>query len=229
MFTMMKTLFAGSAARNEAKLRDHYALDLIDQKIRETETTLKAAKATLASQIQRSRSETAQRDALNTRIKDLVSRAQQAMEAGDKNLAHDAAAAIADMENEAAVRTNTLTSLNQQIERIHLAVEKSQRRLIDLKQGAMTAKSVRAEQKTNVAIARSLPNAPAREAQDLIDEVLAKDSPSDLADIFEEIEDNVTHKTIEERLGDAGFGSKSKVSAEDVLARFSNSHRKAKK
>ena len=229
MFAMMKTLITGSAARNEAKLRDHYALELIDQKIRETETGLKAAKATLATQIQRVRSETKQNDMLTTRISDLTKRTQKAVDAGDMGLAQDAAAAIADLENEQVTRKATLERLNHQIERLRLSVEKSQRRLVDLKQGAMTAKAVRSEQTANTAIARNLPSAPAREAQELIDDVLAKDSPSDLDEVYDEIDQGLTHSNIEDRLGNAGHGDKTKVSSADVLARFSNGTKKAKK
>ena len=220
MFAMFKTLVAGNAARSEAKLRDHYALDLIDQKIRETEAALKAAKATLAMQIQRLRAESNQFDIITARIKSLIERTRKAITADNAPLAHDGATAIAELENEATVRNTTIERLKHQIERIRLSVEKAQCKVVDLKQGYISAKSVRSEQAASTAVARTLPNAPAREAQELIDEVLAKDSPSDLADIYEEIEDRVSHKSIEERMGDAGFGDKLKVSAADVLARF---------
>jgi phage shock protein A len=64
MFKTLSTLIAGVNARSEDRVRDAFAIELIDQKIREAEQSLKAAKATLASLIQRQRSEERQRDTL---------------------------------------------------------------------------------------------------------------------------------------------------------------------
>ena len=57
MFATLKVLFDGERARTEDRLKDTYAVELIDQRIREAEANLSAAKMTLASLIQRKRSE----------------------------------------------------------------------------------------------------------------------------------------------------------------------------
>ena len=69
MFKTLATLINGQNARAEDRVRDAFAIELIDQKIRETENSLRAAKATLASLIQRQRSEEKQHAALKMRIK----------------------------------------------------------------------------------------------------------------------------------------------------------------
>ena len=51
MLSTFRTLFVGANARAEDRLRDVYAIELIDQKIRETETQVHVAKSTLASLI----------------------------------------------------------------------------------------------------------------------------------------------------------------------------------
>ena len=56
MFRTLATLINGANARAEDRVRDAFAIELIDQKIREAETSLKAAKATLATLIQRQQS-----------------------------------------------------------------------------------------------------------------------------------------------------------------------------
>ncbi len=99
MFKTLSTLIAGVNARSGDRVRDAFAIELIDQKIREAETSLKAAKATLASLIQRQRSEERQRDALKNRIEDMMGRAQDAMDQGREDLATEAAQAVAQMEN----------------------------------------------------------------------------------------------------------------------------------
>ena len=93
MFKTLSTLIAGVNARSE--VRDAFTIELIDQKIREAEQSLKAAKATLASLIQRQRSEERQRDALKDRIKDMMGRAQSALDNGRDDLATEAASAVA--------------------------------------------------------------------------------------------------------------------------------------
>ena len=98
MFKTLSTLILGANARTEDRVRDAFAIELIDQKIREAEDNLKAAKATLASLIQRQRSEEQQRSGLQNRVNDLTKRAKVALDAGNEDMAIEAANAIAQME-----------------------------------------------------------------------------------------------------------------------------------
>ena len=143
MFTTLKTLFAGAQARADERITDHFALELIDQKIRETEAAVKAAKATLASLIQRANTESRQVETLNTRIASLLERAQSALDKGDDALATEAAQTIAQMENELSGRSETLARLEQKITRLRSSVEAGTRRVVDLKQGGPVALSCR--------------------------------------------------------------------------------------
>lgn len=222
MFATLKTLFAGQAARNETAIRNHYALDLIEQKIRETEVGLNTAKASLAALIQRHRAEAMQTKALSLRIDELMQRAKEALGKGLETLAGETAAAIATMENELARRSETVDRLDRKITSLRLRVEKGQRQLIDLRQGSISAKAIRAEQSATKAVAGALPGAPAKEAQDLIDGILDTEETAALADIFEEIEDDLGHRTLEDRLGASGCGAPTKVSADDVLAKLNS-------
>ena len=111
MFKTLSTLIAGVNARSEDRVRDAFAIELIDQKIREAEQSLTAAKATLASLIQRQRSEERQRDALKNRIKDMMGRAQSALDNGRDDLATEAASAVAQMENELTIVMKPVISL----------------------------------------------------------------------------------------------------------------------
>ena len=82
MFGTLKTLIRGANARAEDRVRESFSVELIDQKIRDAGDGLKAAKATLASLIQRQRAEERQIAALETRIADLLARGRQALTAG---------------------------------------------------------------------------------------------------------------------------------------------------
>ena len=108
MFKTLATLINGQHARTEDRVRDAFAIELIDQKIRESENSLRAAKATLASLIQRQRSENKQHESLKVRVNDLTKRAKEALDNDREDMAAEAARAIANMENELTVRSETL-------------------------------------------------------------------------------------------------------------------------
>ena len=82
MFGTLKTLITGANARAEEKVRDTYSIELIEQKNREAQTGLQAAKATLASLIQRGRAEMRQIEVLETRRKEMTGRAKDALKGG---------------------------------------------------------------------------------------------------------------------------------------------------
>ena len=220
MFQTFKTLFQGASVQSEKRVRDFYALDLIDQKIHETEQGLNAAKASLAALIQRHRAEEKQTKALENRIADLMSRAKEALDKKLTDLATETAGAVADMENELVRRKETVARLDQKITSLRLRVEKAQRRLIDLRQGAISAKAIRAEQNATRRVASAIPSAPAKEAQDLIDSIIGSENEEPLADIYEELDDDLNKRNLEDRLGASGCGDPTKTTAADVLAKL---------
>ena len=221
MLSTFRTLFAGANARAEDRLRDVYAIELIDQKIRETEAQVAAAKSTLASLIQRRRSEQKLLDMLRTRIATIMDRARAAVDAGQDALAQEAAQAIAEMENECAIRQGTLDRLETQATRLQASVEAGHRRVIDLKQGALQARAIRQEQTMQSKLHSTRHGtSPADEAQDLIDRVVGKDDPLEQAQILADINAGLNHSGLEDRMAEAGFGPATKVTASDVLRRL---------
>lgn len=220
MFRTFTTLFAGANARAEDRVRDVFAIELIDQKIREADSHLKAAKSTLASLIQRQRAETQHRLGLQTRITALTNRAQKALLADNIALAEEAAAAIAQMENELAVRDATLARLDQKILRLRNSIETGQRRIIDLKQGAIQARAVRREQDIQSRMSGRSGAGSVEEAEELIARVLGRDDPFEHGQILAEINADLGHTTLEDRMADAGFGPATRSTAADVLKRL---------
>ena len=221
MFRTLSTLIAGVNARSEDRVRDAFAIELIDQKIREAETSLKAAKATLASLIQRQRSEIRQRDTLNTRIKDMMTRAQQALEADREDLANEAAQAVAQMENELCQRDETCTRLDQKVVRLRNSIEAGHRRIIDLKQGAIQARAVRREQAIQSKLSSTIgATSSTEEAEELIARVMGRDDPFEQSEILREIDRDLGHETLTDRLADSGFGPTTRMTADDVLTRL---------
>ena len=141
MFNVLRTLFAGASARAEEQLVDTFAIDLIEQKIREADAGLAAAKNTLAALIVRQRNEQQTFDRLVAQITDLEARVRQALASGREDLATDGATAIAQLENEKAVRRDTLAQLANRIARTQSSVEKAHRRIVDLRQGMISARA----------------------------------------------------------------------------------------
>lgn len=221
MIATMRTLFTGASARAEQQLRDHYSIELIDQKIREADANLKAAKLGLASLIQRERSEARQVDGMAARITELSARAKAAMAGGRDDMAAQAAQAIADMENELTRRRETLARLEGRILQLRHSVETANRRIIDLKQGAVSARAVRHEQGIQKHLRRHLGGDTAMdEADALIGRVLGQDDPFEQGEILSQIDRELDHRDIGDRMSDAGFGAKGRSTAADVLERL---------
>lgn len=224
MFNVLKTLFAGASARAEEQLVDTFAIDLIEQKIREADAGLAAAKNTLAALIVRQRNEQQTLDRLEAQIADLEARVRQALANGREDLAADGATAIAQLENERAVRKDTLAQLANRVTRIQSSVEKAHRRIIDLRQGMISARAADAEHKAQKTLNRSLGSTAAvREAEELIARVMGRSDPLAEAEVLDEIDDGLSTSAVRDRLGAAGFGTKSKVDAEEVLKRLRSS------
>ena len=206
-----------------------HAIDLIELKIRESEQNLTAAKSTLAGLIVRQRSEEKALMRISNQIRDLEERAQTALADGKENLALEAAQAIADLENEKATRSGSLEALSDRIEKIRLSIEKSHRRLIDLRQGAMAAKATAAQHKAQRGLERSLGNTSTfREAEELIARVTGQADPFEEADILDEIDDSLAGKNTRDKLAEAGLGSPVKSRADDVLERLKAKDKKSK-
>ena len=221
MFSTLKTLMDGASARTEDRLKDAYAVELIEQRIREAEGNLSAAKVTLASLIQRKRSELKLVGALDGRIGDLTNRATEALEAGRDDLAAQAANAIAEMENERALRQSTIDALETRTGQLQLSVEAAHRRIVDLKQGAITARAVRREQKVQARLSKTVSGSSAAdEAEALIRRVVDQDDPFEQSEILGEIDRGLSGQNIAGRLEEAGFGPATKSTGASVLERL---------
>lgn len=219
MFATMRTLFAGANARMEERVRDEFSIELIDQKIREAENNLKTAKLALASLIQREKSESRQIAQLETKVADLTNRAEEALDKDREDLATQAAQAIADMQNELKRRRETVDRLEARIMQLRSSVETAHRRIMDLKQGAISARAVRREQGVQKRLVQHLGgNSAMDEADTLIKRVLGADDPFEQGEILQSIDRGLEHGDIADQMADAGIGNATKATAAQVLA-----------
>lgn len=221
MFGTLKTLFAGANARAEEQLKDTYAIELIDQKIREASGSLKAAKLSLASMIQQQRNEQRQAETLEEKIADMMTRAGEALKGDRPDLAETAAKAIAEMENELTMRKDTLARLDRRILQLRGSVERAHRRITDLKQGAIAARATRREQSLQKGLTRHAGGDTAMEdAEELIARVMGREDPFEQGEILREIDGDLGQDRIAEQMAEAGFGAATRSTAADVLKRL---------
>ena len=221
MLRTLRTLVMGANARAEDRVRDAFSIELIEQKIREAQDSLKAAKLTLANLVQRQRLETRHLDTLNGRIVDLEGRAKAALKDNNEARARQAANTIADMENERAVREETVRRLDSQIQRLEGSVESGHRRIIDLKQGAIQARAVRTERNIQGQLNRTLSSTNAApDAEELIKNVLGGNDPLEEAQILEEIDGKLDGSGLADRMAAEGYGPATRSTEDDVLARL---------
>ena len=161
---------------------------------------------------------------------DLEQRTRDALAAGKEALAHDAAALLAQLENERNVRERSLIASKEKAERMRLAIEKTHRQLIDLRQGLITAKSIESERKAIGYIKGDISaHSAIAEGEAVLKRLLGSPDPVDAIEALEEIEADLSGDTVMDRLSDAGFGDNGKVKANDILDRLKAETPKSKK
>lgn len=104
---------------------------------------------------------------------------------------------------------------------MRLSVERAHRRIIGLNQGMISARAIDAERKAQSRLNRSIGRtASLNEAEELLARIKGSSDPFEEASILDEIDGELRHEAIRERLAEASHGPATKVRAEDVLARL---------
>ena len=223
MWNTFITIFRGRAARAEHAFETDNAALIIEQKIREAEAGHAAAKRGLAALVARTKSEKKALDGVETRIADLTERTRLAVQTGKEKLAYDAAKLLAELENERTTRTRSLAGAEEKADRMRLALERTQRQLVDLQQGLITARSVEAERAAFKNMRGDLSaNSAIKEGDAVLKRLLQSDDPSAEVEALEEIEAELNGDAVFDRLASEGLGHPEKVRPEDILARFAD-------
>ena len=85
----------------------------------------------------------------------------------------------------------------------------------------ISARSVDAERKAQKRLDRALGSTAAvREAEEMILRIMAQDEPREEAEVLDEIDASLDGSAAATRLGDAGYGTRTRVTTDDVLARL---------
>lgn len=221
MFKTLSVILKGQSRRAEEHIELQNAVLMIEQKLYEAKAGQDTAKRSLAALIVRARNETQALSGLDNRLSDLEARTRAAFEAGQEQLALDGASMVAELENERAIRQKTIDDVDERIARMRLAVEKTQRRIVDLQQGLLTARAVESERKAIQSMSGDISaNGAIREGEAILERLLGSADPVAEADVLDELDADLSGKSTIDKMAEAGFGPATKIRAEDVLARF---------
>lgn len=221
MFSTLMTIVRGETSRTREKLEDRHASVILEQKIREAETSHAQAKRALASLILKARNEERQINALTSRRDDLESRIEKALKAGLDDLAREAAQHLARMENEQSVRIRAKQRTELSIERLRQMIDSGQARIIELKQGLMTVQSISAERLNAARVQGDLNGMAAlMEGEKLLERFLDQPDPLEEMEILQDINAELSGDKLVDRLASEGCGDHLTTRAEDVLARI---------
>jgi phage shock protein A len=222
MFEVITTLFRGAAAKGREQLIDANAVLLLEQKIRDISSRHDNAKRTLAAMIAQHKSMKRAEKGLKSTTADLEDRAHKAMDAGRQELAMQAAQVIADNENELALKQKSAERIEIESAKLRALVERTERRLIELRQGLMVARQTENARTARVGTLKSLNNGhqSIRDAEHMLERILGQTETEEALDEYTTLNQELSGQGIAERLDEAGFGDPLKVRPNDVLERL---------
>jgi phage shock protein A len=148
MLRIVSTLFRSARAEAEEALFDANAIRLLEQHLRDANEAFEVAKHALASVMAQEKSEERAADELGRRIATLETEARAALDAGDERRAETLAGRIAVLEDERAAHLDSAKACGRESIRIREQLDKSARRLAEVRRGLATAKATDALQRT---------------------------------------------------------------------------------
>ena len=223
MFKPLLTLMRGTANQAVDATLDKNALVILDQQIRDCGEAIGWARKAMAVAYAQNRQEQCRVEKITGQIADLEERAVQALDAGDEELATEAANAIASLENERDAASKALSGFSKEFERLRGMVRSSEQRLKELERGRRTAKTNDAVLKLRdkgLSAGDSHRNT-LSEAETTLGRLQSRQSELDHAtSALEELDAKTRPKNIAEKMAEAGFGAPTRQRASDVLERL---------
>ncbi len=221
MFKTLLTILRGQAARGRDELEDGHTVVILEQKLREASAGHDRAKRALATMILRERNEKRALAGVTCRIDDLESRVTAALNAGMDTFASEGADAIAELEREREVREQTLERTGLAARRLRLMIEKTDRRLIELRLGLTTARSIDAERGTTRELRGDFAGMAAIvEGEAVLKRALERTDTTEELDILDQIDAELNGDDLVGRMAAHGLGTRLRSGGEDVLARL---------
>jgi phage shock protein A len=221
MFSTLMAIARGRANRACDALENSNATIILEQKIREAQTGHDKAKRALATLILRERNETRALAALTARITDLEDRTREALASGMDELAQEAANALAELETEKQARDKALKRTGFSGQRLRLMIEKCQRRLMELQQGLITARSLDDERDSARSMQGDIAGIAALvEGEAVLDRLLNRPDTVEEMEVLDQLNAELSGEDLVERLSKQGLGAPVRTNGDDVLERL---------
>ncbi|MEM1364566.1 MAG: PspA/IM30 family protein [Pseudomonadota bacterium] len=220
MLKSLSTLWRGKLREVDDDLQDRNAHQLLRQYLVDATNEVETARKVLALSMAQNRQEAAQHEKLLARMADLETRTLAALEAGNSELARDAAEAIALMEAERDASDEAQARYTKEVDRLKARVRQAEAKLRELNRGQRVAAATHSAQKLQSEFGEGRSNA-LRDAEDTLKRLQARQQKIDLADsAMEEMSADQNPDAIVKRLADAGCGEAQSTSADAVLDRL---------
>lgn len=220
MIKLFMTLMRGRAADTAEATRDHYALPLLRQQIREAAGAIETARRAVALAMAQHEQEKALGQKLAGQLADLESRAMAALESGDEAMALEAAAMIAELEAEADCSKTAQARFGAEVTRLRKALREAEARLRALQRGERLSVAVDRSQKLREVLPEG-GEAPLDAAETTLARLTERQEQADLmAGAMSELKAETRVDGLRTKLAEAGHGPALKPSAETVLERL---------
>lgn len=223
MLKLLTTLIRGTIAEAEEAAFDQNATRVLSQQLRDAATALEHGKKELACAMAHRASEARAVTMLQDRIDILEQGAVEAWAGNRADLAQEASAIIAAVEDERKDRHAAGQNFDADIARLQRLTEAGHRRLRDLRRGLEMARAQEALNRAGANGRRALATGTGalREAEATLARIRAsQQSGDDEHAALEELDRLTRSADLDERIAAAGFGPHVKTKADDILARI---------
>ncbi|OCC02842.1 hypothetical protein BA190_22000 [Labrys sp. WJW] len=221
MFKTIVTLFRGAAAEAEDNLIDRNAVRILDQQIRDARAGLEQGRRALAVAIAQDKAEARRLGDLRRRIADLDERAIEALRGGRDDLAGEAAAEIANLENDAAAIAAAQATFAAEAARLRTKLAAAERRFLEIERGRRITAAAETVNKLKSGFAEAAPGAALTDAERTLVRLRERQVHQDDVDLeLEALDTGARSAATAEKLEAEGFGPSTRTTAKDVLARL---------
>lgn len=223
VWTKLFALLRGTAHEAGASVVDANALRILDQEIRDADGALGKARDDLAALVARRRILEKDLQNLRDQATKYEGSARAALAKGDEALAREVAQRIADLEQEATLKTPQLTEMRSAEERMQQVIATTQQKVETLRREIDVVKVNESVQRAQASVAASGTgaNAALGSAADSLKRIKERQAIRD--EQFKaagELEDRRTGADLDAKLRNAGI-LPGQSSADDILARLS--------
>ena len=221
MFSTLMSVMRGEVRKTERSIERQNAITILEQKIEDAQQAQCQAKQRLAGLILKERNEAASRTSLAGQASELESRIKKALRSDLAALAEDAAQHLARLERDIERLDRSIARNQLAIERLRRMIDAGQTRLLELKQGLSTARTVAAERRTTAELSGDITGIAAlMEGERVLNAFLDQPDTYEQMEILEEINAENDPDTVLDRLAAEGCGAPAPHSADTILARI---------